>query len=264
MSVPQSLNFEIASYVLRKVWAKIAAGKDYETSRRALLRFQSPDNEVSLRTVLGLKPPSKLNGVTDRFVKTFFAGMTEAQRQAYFREGAPAGFDAFMREMEPNSEFRLQISNGKNGLFIELTARKSKDNNPDLYHLSIFDNPTALEDRTLHYNVHVTQEPSRTGQRVYYMFNDVFGAVLRHDNAPAVPGLNVAAAEWRPRPDPPAVVRPVARGPQPGQNFATRKASALGLNPAAAEWRPQGRGRKNKTLRKQKKTRRRRLQRKTL
>jgi hypothetical protein len=271
MSVPQSLNFEIASYVLRKVWAKIAAGKDYETSRRALLRFQSPDNEVSLRTVLGLKPPSKLNGVTDRFVKAFFAGMTEAQRQAYFREGAPAGFDAFMREMEPNSDFRLQISNGPNGLFIELTARKSKDNNVDLYHLSIFDNPTVLEDTRLHYNVHVTEEVPRerkgTEQRVYYRFNDVFGAVLRHDNAPAVPGLNVAAAEWRPRPAAPAapaaqaVVRPrVARGPKPGENFATRKAPALGLNPAAAEWRPQGRGR----TRKQKKTRRRRLQRKTL
>lgn len=265
MSVPQSLNFEIASYVLRKVWAKIASGKDYEASRQAVLGFQRPDNEVSLRTVLGLKPPSKLNGVTDRFVKAFFPRMTEADRQAYFREGAPAGFDAFMREMTDNSDFRLQISNGTNGLFMELTARKSKDNNADLYHLSIFDNPTALGDTRLHYNVHVTQEPSKTGQRVYYRFNDVFGAVLRHDNAPAVPGLNVAAAEWRPRPAPPAVVRPrVARGPQPGQNFATRRAPALGLNPAAAEWRPQGRGRKNKTLRKQKKTRRRRLQRKTL
>lgn len=278
MSVPQSLNFEIASYVLRKVWAKIAAGKDYETSRRALLRFQSPDNEVSLRTVLGLKPPSKLNGVTDRFVKAFFAGMTEAQRQAYFREGAPAGFDAFMREMEPNSEFRLQISNGTNGLFIELTARKSKDNKADLYHLSIFDNPTALEDRGLHYNVHVTQEPSGTGQRVYYRFNDVFGAVLRHDNAPAVPGLNVAAAEWRPRPAEPAepavVVQRVARGPEQGRNFATRKAPALGLNPAAAEWRPRVVGKyvppharggktKKRTTLKKKRTRRRRLQRKT-
>ena len=261
MSVPQSLNFEIASYVLRKVWAKIASGKDYEASRRAVLMFQRPHNEVSLRTVLGLKPPSKLNGVTDRFVKAFFAGMTEAQRQAYFREGAPAGFDAFMREMEPNSDFRLQISNGPNGLFIELTARKSKDNNADLYHLSIFDNPTVLGDTRLHYNVHVTEEVPRerkgTEQRVYYRFNDVFGAVLRHDNAPATRAARAAPAA----PAAPAVVRPrVARGPQPGQNFATRRVPALGLNPAAPEWTPKGRGR----TRKQKKTRRRRLQRKTL
>jgi len=268
MSVPSSLTFDIASHVLRKVWAKIAAGKDYEKSRQAVLGFQRPDNEVSLRTVLGLKPPSEPMGVTARFVNAFFAGMTEAQRQAYFHENAPAGFDAFMREMELNRVFRLQISNGPNGLFIELTARKSKDNNADLYHLSIFDNPTVLGDTRLHYNVHVTEEVPRerkgTEQRVYYRFNDVFGAVLRHDNAPAVPGLNVAAAEWRPRPAAPAaqaVVRPrVARGPKPGENFATRKAPALGLNPAAAEWTPKGRGR----TRKQKKTRRRRLQRKTL
>lgn len=218
MSVPQSLTFEIASYVLRKVWAKIASGKDYEASRQAVLGFRPPDNEVSLRTVLGLKPPSKLNGVTDRFVKAFFPRMTEAQRQAYFREGAPVGFDVFMTEMERNSDFRLQISNGTNGLFIELTARKSKDNNPDLYHLSIFDNPTALEDMRLHYNVHVTQEPSKTGQRVYYRFNDVFGAVIRHDNAPAAPaapaappGLNPAAAEWRPQ-QPGKYVPPHRRG----------------------------------------------------
>jgi hypothetical protein len=216
MSVPRSLTFEIASHVLRKVWAKIAAGKDYETSRQAVLGFQHPDNEVSLRTVLGLKPPSKPNGVTARFVNTFFPGMTEAQRQTYFRGGAPAGFDGFMREMEPNSDFRLQISNGPNGLFMELTARKSKDNNPDLYHLSIFDNPTALDDRRLHYNVHVTeevrQERKGTEQRVYYRFNDVFGTVLRHDNAPAAPpGLNPAAAEWRPQ-QPGKYVPPHRRG----------------------------------------------------
>jgi hypothetical protein len=75
--------------------------------------------------------------------------------------------------------------------------------------------------------------------------------VLRDDNAPATRAARAA----------PAVVRPrVARGPQPGQNFATRRVPALGLNPAAAEWTPKRGGRS----RKQKKTRRRRLQRKTL
>lgn len=241
MSVPSSLTFDIASHVLRKVWAKIAAGKNYETSRRAALAFSTrPRNEVSLRTLLGLKPPSDPRGVTANFLNTFFTGMTEAQRQAYFREGAPAGFETFMREMEPNMKFRLQITRGNNALYVELTARENReDYNPDLFHLSVFPNPTQLDDRTLHYNVHVTQEPSGTGQRVYYIFNDVFGAVLRHDNAPpAMPGLNPAAAEWTPR--------PVAT---PGKYIPPHMRRG---------------GKTKKRSLKKKKTRRRRLQRKTL
>lgn len=240
MSVPSSLTFDIASHVLRKVWAKIAAGKDYEVSRQAALSFSTrPRNEVSLRTLLGLKPPSEPTGVTASFLNTFFAGMTEAQRQAYFRENAPAGFDGFMTEMTDNREFRLQITRGNNALYVELTARQNRgDYNPDLFHLSVFPNPTQLDDRTLHYNVHVTQEPSGTGQRVYYRFNDVFGAVLRHDNAPPVPGLNPDAAEWRPRP-----------AATPGKYIPPHMRRG---------------GKTKKRTRKQKKTRRRRLQRKIL
>jgi hypothetical protein len=240
MSVPASLNFDIASHVLRKVWAKIVEReRDYDASRRAVLVFERPENEVSLRTVLGLKPPSNATGVTARFVNTFFARMNEAQRQAYFREGAPAGFDVFMREIQGNSEFRLQITKkDSNLLMLELTARKSKDDNPDLYHLSIFSDPVALNDRRLHYNVHVTQEVPQalkgTEQRTYYRFDNVFGPVLRHDNKPPGSGLNPAAAEWRPQ--------------QPGKYVPPHRRG----------------GKTKKRSRKQKKTRRRRLQRKTL
>lgn len=186
MSVPRSLNFDIASHVLRKIWSKIVqVGGNYETSYQEALGFSTrPNNEVSLRTLVGLKAPSSPTGVTARFVNRFFPGMNEQQRQTYFTEGAPAGFDRFMEEMRNNSEFRLQITKGANLLLLELTARRNRDDNPDLYHLSIFPNPTALPNVRLHYNVHVTQEPSGTGERVYYRFNDVFGEILQHDNKP--------------------------------------------------------------------------------
>ena len=102
-----------------------------------------------------------------------------------------------MKKAFKNSASYRIMEDEKDALYVELTARQNRgDYNPDLYHLSVFPNPTQLDDSTLHYNVHITQEPSGTGQRVYYRFNDVFGAVLRHDNAP--PRLNVAAPEWRP------------------------------------------------------------------
>ena len=221
MSVPQSLTFDIASHVLRKIWSNVVARSgNYDGSIASLSPFsRRPKNEVSLRTILGLKAPSSQTGVTAQFLNEFFTGMAEAQREAYFNQGAPIGFDTFMREMRGNSEFRLQINQRQNLVLLELTARTNRDGDPDLYHLSTFFNPTALSDRRLHFNVHITQEPSATGRRTYYRFDNVFGPILREDNMPVAP---------RPRQAP--QVRPrEARGPprdetvRRRENFARRR-----------------------------------------
>lgn len=245
MALPRSLTFDIASHVLRGIWDRVVQVKDndYNLCYTAMEAISAkPNNEVSLRTILGLKEPTSQTGVTAKFLNTFFQGFTAQQRMQYFQQDPPRNFDRFMNEMANNSEFRLQITKAKNTplILLELTARMNRDANPDLYHLSVFQNPTELREQRLHYNVHITQEvpTGQVGRHVYYRFNDVFGPILREDNPPVAPVASRIQAA-------PAVR--IARGPS-GPGFTRRAIPRSQLNPAAQEWNPQAGKRRLKTL----------------
>ncbi len=213
-NVPAALTFEIASHVLRKIFDRMRTQNGdrdtiYRTTYTTLRGLgggnvdqygRRVSNEVSLRTLLGLKQPSTQGGVTATFLDTFFRGMNQQQREAYFDDGAPNGFDIFKQQLEGTPKFRLQFTNSGEVLtLLELTARASNQDNPDLYHLSMFANPVHLRNERLHYNVHITQEvpPGQNGRHDYYSFDNLRQIVSQTLPPPPPPPPPPAAQDGR-------------------------------------------------------------------
>lgn len=201
MAAPVPVDIRTASHILFRVLTAFQTKHNtYENLVHELLTYidsipgsrGTPTLEVKITTLVGNSNPSNPAGQAQRFLNTYFSGMTADQRKAYFKVnyfGTDAEYAAFLANVQRlNDDLRLSLTYTGTFIILSITNRTVSGAYTSLYHISISRDSTynvasqhgIPADTPVTKSIHLTDE---TTHKHYFVKYPSFSSPLNEDAA---------------------------------------------------------------------------------